>query len=214
MSQHPATDVAVDVVIFDFGGVLIQWDRRHLYRKIFDDTEKMEWFLSEVCSEEWNRELDRGLPYARAIAERQDRFPEYADEIYAYWSRWEEMTPGPIEGTSEVVDDLRATGLRLCGLTNFSADTFPRAQAKFPILTTFDEVVVSGIERIIKPQREIYELASLRFGARPERCLFIDDREDNVEGARRVGMEAIHFVDAERLRRDLETRGLLGRESG
>ncbi len=206
MSQD---QTAIDVVIFDFGGVLIVWDRRHLFRKLFDDTEQMEWFLSEVCSEEWNRELDRGLPYEKAIAERQEKFPDFADHIYAYWSRWEEMAPGPIEGTAEIVEELRTSGMRLGGLTNFSADTFPRAQAKFPILTTFDDVVVSGIEKIIKPQAEIYELASLRFGVPPERCLFIDDREDNVEGARRVGMDAVRFIDAAKLRGELEERGLL-----
>lgn len=204
MSSSP-----VDVVIFDFGGVVIQWDPRHLYRQIFDDEATMEWFLTEVCSPEWNRELDRGLPYASAIAERQAKHPDYAEEIEAYWSRWEEMTPDLVEGTVDIIEELRAAGLRLCGLTNFSTDTFPRAQAKFPILTTFDNIVVSGAEKLIKPQPEIFELASLRFGSPPERCLLIDDRPDNVEGARVVGMRAIHFSDATGLRRDLVDLGLL-----
>jgi len=210
-SSNRTTDESpTEVVIFDFGGVIIQWDRRHLFRKIFDDEARMEWFLTEVCSEEWNQELDRGLPYAAAIAERVDTHPDFADEIRAYWQRWEEMVPDLVEGTSEIVEELRETGVRLCGLTNFSTDTFPLAQAKFPILNTFESIVVSGAEKVIKPDPAIYELAAMRFGIDPAAALFIDDRQDNVEGARSVGMKALHFRGAAELRADLVAHGLLG----
>jgi len=196
-------------VVFDFGGVIIEWDRRHLFRKIFADEKRMERFLSEVCSEDWNLELDRGLPYARAIAERIDSHPEFADEIKAYWQRWEEMVPNLVDGTSEIVEELRTTGIRLCGLTNFSTDTFPLAQAKFPILTTFEDIVVSGAEKMVKPEPAIFELAAMRFGVDPAAVLFVDDRSDNIEGAKSVGMNAIQFHGAAQLRTDLVGLGLL-----
>lgn len=201
--------VGIDTVIFDLGGVLIDWNPRHLYRKLFGaDHEAMEWFLAQVCSPEWNLRQDAGRPWREAIAEAQARHPGHAALIRAYRERWEEMLGGPIDGTVALLDELRGEPVRLLALTNWSAETFPVGRRKFPFLDWFEGVVVSGEEKLIKPDRAIYELLLRRYGVVPERAVFIDDSEANVAGARAAGLHAIRFRDPAALRRELAAFGL------
>lgn len=201
--------VGIDTVIFDLGGVLIDWNPRHLYRKLFGaDHEAMEWFLAQVCSPEWNLRQDAGRPWREAIAEAQARHSGHAALIRAYRERWEEMLGGPIDGTVALLDELRGEPVRLLALTNWSAETFPVGRRKFPFLDWFEGVVVSGEEKLIKPDRAIYELLLRRYGVVPERAVFIDDSEANVAGARAAGLHAIRFRDPAALRRELAAFGL------
>ena len=200
----------IDTIIFDLGGVLIDWNPRHLYRKIFGaDREAMEWFLAHVCSPEWNLRQDGGRLWHEAIAEAQARHPEHAPLVSAYRERWEETLGGPIDGTVALLDELRSASVRLLALTNWSAETFPIGRRRFPFLDWFDGIVVSGEEKLVKPDRAIYELLLRRYEVVPERAIFIDDSEANVAGARQAGLHAIRFRDPATLRHELKAFGLL-----
>jgi len=199
----------IDTVIFDLGNVLIQWDPRHLYRKIFvGDEACMEAFLAEVCTAEWNDQQDRGRPWKQGIAEAIERHPAQEAAIRAYFDRWPEMVPGAIDDAVAILKELRQQPLRLLALTNWSAETFPIAQARFDFLAWFDGIVVSGHERLAKPQAEIFELVIARFNLNPASAVFIDDSLRNVEAAMRQGMQAIHFAGADDLRARLRALGM------
>jgi 2-haloacid dehalogenase len=203
-------DAGINTIIFDLGGVLIDWNPRHLYRTIFgDDHAAMEWFLANVCTQEWNLQQDAGRPWHEAVAEAQARHPNHVVHIRAYWERWEETLGGAIEGTVALLDELRSKPVRLLALTNWSAETFPIGRQRFPFLDWFEGIVVSGAEKQIKPDRAIYELLLQRYRVDPERAVFIDDSAANVEGARRVGLHAIHFRDPPALRQELAALGFL-----
>jgi 2-haloacid dehalogenase len=204
----------VDTVVFDVGNVLIRWDPRFLYRKLIPDPAGMERFLAEVCTEAWNLEQDRGRPWEEAVAELLPRFPGQEDLIRAYTDRWEEMVPGEVPGTVAVLEELRAAGVPLHAVTNFSTEKFALSQARFPFLRGFRDVVVSGEERLIKPDPAIYRRLLDRNGLDAARCLFIDDSEKNVRGAEAVGMRAHHFRDAPTLRAALVELGLLHGNGG
>jgi len=207
-------DAGINTIIFDLGGVLIDWNPRHLYRTIFgDDHAAMEWFLAHVCSPQWNLRQDAGRPWSEAIAEAEARHPEHAVHIRAYWERWEETMGGAIDDTVALLDELRSEPVRLLALTNWSAETFPIGRRRFPFLDWFEAIVVSGEEKLIKPDRAIYELLLQRYDVVPERAIFIDDSEANVIGAKKVGLHAIHFCGAFGLRRELVAAGLLLRRS-
>lgn len=198
------------IVIFDIGQVLIEWDPRHLYRDLFDGYEDlMEDFLDNVCSPAWNLEQDRGRPWADAVAQLTAEHPDCAELIRSYDELWEQMVPGPIPGTPEILAELKAREVPVYAITNFSADKFALSQKRFDFLNGFDGIVVSGIERVVKPDPKIYRILLDRYGLDAADCLFIDDNPDNVESARAVGMTAHHFAGAEALRRDLEGFGLL-----
>ncbi|MEJ1160797.1 HAD family hydrolase [Prosthecomicrobium sp. N25] len=192
----------VDTVVFDLGGVLLNWNPRYLYRSIFADEAKMEWFLSEVTHHDWNVAQDAGRTWDEAVAEAIARHPDWEREIRAYRERWHEMIPDAIEGTVAILERLHAGGVPLYAITNFAADTFMEARDRFPFLQRFRDVVVSAAERVLKPDPRIYRILAERNALDLARCVFIDDVEKNVAGARAVGMEAIHFVGPE----DLETR--------
>jgi len=203
-------DAGINTIIFDLGGVLIDWNPRHLYRTIFgDDHAAMEWFLANVCTQEWNLQQDAGRPWQEAVAEAQARHPNHAVHIRAYWERWEETLGGAIEGTVALLDELRSKPVRLLALTNWSAETFPIGRQRFPFLDWFEGIVVSGAEKQVKPARAIYELLLQRYRVDPERAVFIDDSAANVEGARRAGLHAIHFRDPPALRQELAALGFL-----
>lgn len=188
-------------LIFDLGGVLIDWNPRYLFDTLIADPARREHFLTVVCPPAWNLEIDRGLPFEQAVRERTEQHPDWAPYIHAYWRRWDEMLGGLIPGMEGLVGELRGAGAALYAITNWSAETFPLARERFPLLGVFDgAVVVSGEVGLVKPEPRIYELALERFGLRPEQCLFIDDNEPNVAGARRVGIAATRFVDAATLR--------------
>jgi 2-haloacid dehalogenase len=201
--------VPVKAVVFDLGGVLIDWDPRYLYRKLLDDEAAVEEFLATVCTPEWNAEQDRGRPFAEGVAELVERHPVHAAAITAYHERWPEMLGGAVGGTVEVLAELRAAGVPVYALTNWSAETFGIARERFEFLEWFDGVLVSGEERMIKPDPAIFRLLLDRFGLDSGATFYIDDSPANVAAADRLGFDAVRFTSPAQLRRDLEARGLL-----
>mgnify|MGYP006275754551 FL=1 len=193
-------------IVFDVGNVLLRWDPRHLFRKVFDDEARMEWFLANVFTSAHNLECDRGRGFAETVAELSARHPGWEHAIRAFDERWSEMVPGEIEGTVELLREVRAKGIPDYAITNFSREKFPVARARFPFLDGFRLAIVSGDEGLVKPDAAIYELFLRRAGLAAAECVFIDDSLANVEGARAVGMHAIHFSDPVALR--LALRGL------
>jgi 2-haloacid dehalogenase len=199
----------VEAVVFDLGGVLIDWDPRHLYRKIFVSEEEVDDFLSTVATPEWHSEQDRGRPMEEATALLLSQHPEYGPEIEAFYGRWDEMFAGPIEDSVRVLQELREKGYPLYAITNWSAEIFPRARKRWDFLSWFDDIVVSGEERAIKPEREIYDVLVERTGLDPTTTVFIDDREPNIRAAEDLGFIAVKFDDAAKLRKDLVRLGVL-----
>ena len=197
-------------VVFDLGGVLIDWDPRHLYRKLFPGDEPgMERFLAEVCTHDWNAEQDRGRTWAEATAALKAEHPAHASMIDAFHLRWPEMMAGPIEGTVAILSGLRGAGVPLYALTNWSHETFPFALQRFPFLHWFRGTVVSGHEELIKPDPRIYELLMGRHGLHAEQCIYIDDNKANAAAATALGMHGIHFTTPDALRAELRSFGLV-----
>jgi 2-haloacid dehalogenase len=198
------------IVVFDFGGVLVDWDPRYLYRKIFADSAEMEKFLTEVCTPTWNLEQDRGRPWAEAVDLLVAEHPHYAAEIRAFSERWEETLNGAIEGTVAILQDLKATDVPLYAITNFSAEKLALARQSFPFLhEPFKGVVVSGDEKLIKPDAAIFHVLFDRYGVAPTDAVFIDDNAHNIATARALGMHGIHFSTPEALRAELQALSLL-----
>jgi 2-haloacid dehalogenase len=198
------------VAVFDVGRVLIEWDPRHLYRRVFaGDEARVDWFLAEVCPPAWNAAQDAGRSWAEAIAEATARHPRMAKEIGLYRSRWQEMVPGEIADSVALLRALAARNVPLFAITNFAADTFAEVTARFAFFAMFRGIVVSAQERVTKPAPEIFLRFARRYGLAPEACLFIDDMPANVAGASAVGMHAHHFVSPAALRADLQRHGLL-----
>jgi 2-haloacid dehalogenase len=195
-------------VVFDVGNVLLRWDPRFLYRRIFDDEERMEWFLAHVCTSAWNVEQDRGRDWDEAVALLVERHPEHEMPIRAFHDRWHETVSGPIEENVAVLERLREAGVPTYCITNFSGAKFREAQQRFPFLARFDGAIVSGDERLLKPDPAIYRLLLTRYGLEAQECLFIDDSAANVEGARSVGMQALHYVEPMDLASELARRGI------
>jgi 2-haloacid dehalogenase len=197
------------VIIYDLGGVLIDWDPRHLYRKLIDDETMMEWFLAEVCHSAWNAEQDRGRTFAAAIEEAAARHPDHRLLIEAYFERWGEMMAGEIEGSVAILAELQDAGHELHALTNWSRETFPIARERFPFLRWFESILVSGEEGLIKPDPRIFALLLERIGRTPAECVYIDDSAKNVTAAAALGFDAIAFHSAVQLRDALSCRALL-----
>lgn len=202
--------VRIETVIFDLGGVLIDWEPRRLFRKIFDDEAEMESFLTNICTHDWNLQQDRGRPLAEATRLLTEQFPDYADKIAAFYGRWEEMLGGAIEGTVAILHELVShSDLRILALTNWSAETFPIAQRDFDFLNLFEGIVVSGHELIIKPEPEIYQLICDRYQVDPNSAVFIDDSETNIAGAIAYGIKGILFDSPAQLRSELKSLGVM-----
>ena len=201
--------VSLDTAVFDLGGVLADWDPRYLYRRLFDDEAAMQAFLTDVCTPDWNHTMDAGRPRAEAVAEAVARHPEHADLVRAWVERWDEMLGPEIEGTAQVLTELRAAGVRLLALTNWSAETFPVARERFPSFALFEAIVVSGEHGIAKPDPALYRILLDRHEVDPATAVYVDDRPVNVEVAERLGMTGVVFEDAGRLRDDLVRLGLL-----
>jgi 2-haloacid dehalogenase len=198
-------------VVFDLGGVLIDWDPRYLYRSLFGGNEEaMETFLAEVTTPEWNQQQDAGRPWTEAIESLSREHPERRELISAYWHRWPETLGEAIEPTVEILGELRRAGVRLFALSNWSAETFPIARPRYPFLEWFEGIVISGDVRLVKPDARIFRHLLERYGLEPRSSVFIDDSEANVQAARELGMTGIRFADAQTLRRDLAALGLLG----
>lgn len=197
-------------VIFDVGGVLIQWDPRHLYRRLFNgDDAAMERFLTHVCSMTWNLMQDAGRPFADGVAQLSARFPEHASLIEAFDSHWQEMVPDVIDETVEIARALHDRGVPLFALTNFSTEKFPLVRRRFDVFDLFEGIVVSGEIGVVKPDRAIYLHFAERFGLAAADCLFIDDSPFNVLGAEAVGMAAIRYTSPAQLREELASRSLI-----
>ena len=201
----------IDTVVFDIGNVLLDWDPRHLYRKLFDDRERMEWFLANICTPAWNIEQDRGRSFAEAIDLLVEHHPQWEREIRAFDERWEETVAGEIAGSIALLHRLKGK-VPLYAITNFSREKYAVALERFAFLKHFDGVVVSAHERLLKPDAAIYRLFLDRYGRRAEHCLFIDDSRKNVDGALAVGMQAVHFRGAAGLAADLARFGLIAEE--
>jgi 2-haloacid dehalogenase len=194
-------------VIFDFGGVLIDWNPRHLYRELIGNDEVMEDFLGRICTQDWNREQDGGRGTAEATALLVRQHPEHKDWIEAYYGQFDRMMKSEIAGSVAILRELKANGVPLFCLSNASADTFPLAERRFDFLALFDDILVSGREGLLKPDPAIFRLAERRFGVVPEETIFIDDHPPNVESAAELGYHAVHFTAPESLRRELSVRG-------
>jgi 2-haloacid dehalogenase len=195
-------------VVFDLGGVLIDWSPRRLYRELIDDPVELEQFLTEVASPQWHDRQDRGRPMAEAIAELAARHPDQAGLIEAFDARWPEMFGGALPATVDVVRELQAAGIRLLALTNYPAEKFAAARADFVVLAAFEGIVVSGEEGIAKPDREIFDRLIERYGVDPARTVYVDDRAEHVETARQLGMAGVVYTGAAELRDDLAQLGL------
>src|SRR5215475_9788026 len=199
-----------DIVVFDLGGVLIEWDPRHLYRKLFaGDEAAMEHFLANVCTHEWNRGQDAGRSFAEGARLLKAAYPDQEELIDCYGARFDEMMPGPIAGSVEILAELRARGTLLYVLSNFSAETFPPTFKRFDFLRWFQGMVISGEVGVIKPDPRIYALLIERFAIDPRRAVYIDDVAANVAAARPFSIHAIHFTSPAALRTELAQLGLL-----
>jgi 2-haloacid dehalogenase len=198
----------IDAVIFDLGNVLIRWDPRNHYRDRFESAGDMERFLADIAPGAWNHEMDLGKPFAQAIAERTALHPEYGELLGEWKSQWERMLGGAIEESVALLGDLRDAGYRVAALTNWSAETFPVARQRFRFLDWFEDIVISGVERIAKPDPAMFALALARTGFVADRTVFIDDNLPNIDGARAAGLATIHFVSAQQCREGLRGLGV------
>jgi 2-haloacid dehalogenase len=204
------TEAGRSVVVFDVGGVLIDWDPRHLYRKLFaGDEPAMEHFLANVCTHEWNRGQDAGRSFAEGTRLLKLQHPDKAELIEAYSARFDEMMAGPIVGAVEILAELRDRDTPLYVLSNFSAETFPPALERFDFLRWFRGMVISGEVGVIKPDPRIYEIMLARFAIDPHRTVYIDDVAANAEAARPFGIHGIHFTTPGALREELVRLALL-----
>jgi 2-haloacid dehalogenase len=206
--SETAPRAAVDAIVFDFGGVLIDWNPRHLYRGITHDPQEIEGFLREVGFDAWNMELDGGLPFAEGIAQMSARFPHRREWIEAFDRRWEECLKGAIDGTVDILRALKEAGYPLYGLSNWSAETFARIRDDYPFLRWLDDIVLSGEERVTKPDPAIFQILLRRAGRRAEQCLFIDDSTTNVAAADALGFHTVRFQSPEQLRAELARLGI------
>ena len=196
-------------IVFDLGAVLIDWDPRHMYRKLIGDEDVMEEFLGEIATLRWNAYHDAGRLWADGVAMLSAVYPEYSDWIAAYKDRWEEMLNGPIDGTLEILAELRDKGWEIHALTNWSSETFPVARARYEFLDWFEHIVVSGEERMKKPDPRIYEILLERIGRTAGECVFIDDSAANIAAAADLGFGVIQFQDPDQLRKELSAFGVL-----
>jgi 2-haloacid dehalogenase len=179
-------------IIFDFGGVLIDWNPRHLYRTLFEDGADMEYFLTHVCNNSWNLEQDRGRSFKDGIALLQQEFPQYESMIQAYHDKWETMLKGEIKENINLMLRLKKK-YKIYGLTNFSAETYPILIERLPVFNKFDGIVVSGYEKMVKPEKDIYKLLISRYSVEPAQSIFIDDLLENIITARELGFFTIHY---------------------
>ncbi len=198
----------IEAALFDLGNVLIRWDPRLHYVDRFDNAEQMEWFLTHIAPSSWNHEMDMGKPFDQAIEERQALFPQHATLIAEWKSGWERMLGGAIEDSVDLLDRLRTRGYRVAALTNWSAETFPVALARYPFLGWFEDIIISGVDGVAKPESAAFQLALTRTGWEPARTVFIDDSLPNVAAAASLGMHSVHFASPAQCREELRALGV------
>jgi len=200
----------IQAIIFDFGGVLVGWDPRNLYRRYFpEQPQAMEDFLSEVNFMEWNAQQDKGRSFEEGVAMLSQQFPHHAELIRAYHENWLESITGRIEGTVEILRELKKKGYAVYALSNWSAETFPIVRHEFNFMDLFDGVILSGEVKLIKPDPAIYELCLQMVGKSARECLFIDDSYANIIAANKLGFDTVHFISPEQLKGELHVRQLL-----
>ena len=192
-------------IIFDFGGVLLDWNPRYLYKSYFNNDEEMEHFLADICNGEWNIRQDAGRPFAEAVKELQAKFPEYAEAIQMYDDDWEKMLKCELPESIDLLKELKFMGYGIYGLTNWSAEKIGYAFANYSFFSLFDGIVVSGVEKVVKPDRKIYEILLERYSLKPGECVFTDDNQDNVDMAKVLGINAICFDNIGNVKEHLET---------
>lgn len=200
----------IEAVVFDIGKVLIEWDLRLLLRKLYADEHDAEWVHAHVITEDWHAQHDAGRDLADMVAQRIAEFPDHAPAIRAYATRFGETLPGLVPGTPALLERLAVQGVPLFAITNFAAPFWAKYRAGQPLFDHFRDVVVSGVERIAKPDPAIYRLAERRFGYPAQAMLFIDDNRANIDAASALGWQVHHFTGAAALEADLCARGLLG----
>lgn len=199
----------IRAIVFDFGGVLMDWNPRYLYRQLFDDETAMENFFDEIGFAEWNLEQDKGRAFAVAVASHSEKFPHHAEMIRAYDERWLESVGGEIAETVEILRALKDAGYPLFGLSNWSAEKFALVRAEYEFFDLFDAIVLSGEEKIAKPDARIFEILMEQIDYRAEECLFIDDSATNIAAARALSFQTIHFESPEQLAAELRALGVL-----
>ena len=199
----------ITTVVFDVGKVLFEWDLRHLFSKLIDDPQQLEWFVTYVITPEWHFQHDAGRPLAEMVSERIAEYPDQAHLIEAYAARFNETIPGPVPGSLEIVRELAENEVPLFAITNFGAEFWDMFRPTQPVFDHFQDIIVSGVEKLIKPDPAIYALALRRFDLQPGEAIFIDDNEANVVSARANGFAAHHFSDAATLRAELASLGLV-----
>ena len=198
-----------NAVVFDLGGVLIDWNPRYVYSKVFDTESATEWFLENICTPDWNLSIDAGKPFAIAVSELCTIHPEWTEQISAFHLRWEEMLGGEIVESVRILKEIQSKGYPVYGLTNWSAETFPIARNRYEFLETLDGIVVSGEEKLIKPDPAIFRILIDRFNLKAGNCIFIDDNPHNTAAAAELGFCTIGFSDPAQLRKDLCIAGIL-----
>jgi 2-haloacid dehalogenase len=198
----------IENIIFDFGGVLVDWNPRYLYKDLFQDDNEMEYFLKNICSEEWNSEQDRGRSLSEGTVLLQNKFPEYYSMIQIFYDKWETMLKSDIPGTVLLLYKLKAK-YKVYGLTNWSAETIPVIYKRFSFFKEFDGIVVSGQEKMIKPDKQIYYLLLDRYNLKAENTIFIDDNINNVRIAEQIGLHGIHYENSSQLETRLSSLNLI-----
>lgn len=199
----------MEAVVFDVGRVIVQWDLRHLFGKLIDDPQELDWFCENVVTEEWHFEHDAGRPLAEMVSERKAQFPDHAHLIDAYANQFLDTIPGPVPGTADLIRRLAARDVPLFAITNFGAEFWQQFRPTEPVLDHFRDIVVSGEERLLKPDAAIFYLAEQRFGTDAGAMLFIDDNSANIASANALGWQTHHFAYAALLEDDLAGRGLI-----
>jgi len=200
----------IKAIIFDFGGVLLKWDPRHLYQRYFpNDPESMERFFKEVDFTGWNAHQDRGRPFKEGVAVLSAQFPHYSHLIQAYREYWTDSITGMFDGTVEIMNQLKQKGYPIYGLSNWSTETFPLAREKYAFFNLLDEIVLSGAVGHNKPEPEIYHIMLEKIGKPAQKCLFIDDSLPNIQQAQKMGFQTIHFTSPEQLSDELKSMKLL-----
>jgi 2-haloacid dehalogenase len=198
----------INTIIFDFGGVLIDWNPRYMYRDEFEQISEMEYFLKEVCTDDWNLQQDKGRSLAEATRILQDEFPKHTVKIRLYYDQWEKMIKGDIPQNVTVLRKLKEK-YKLYGLTNWSAETFPIVFNRYSFFTLFDGIVISGEEKLIKPDKKIFERMLERYHLEAENALFIDDNMNNIQAAKDMGFATIHIQEKTDLESELHAMGLI-----
>lgn len=191
-------------IVFDYGAVLVDWNPHHYYDAYFGSAEKAEWFLQNICTYTWNVQHDAGKPVAEGMAELSAIHPEWEKEIHMYYGCFRQMISGTIDGMEDLVRQYKEKGYGVYGLTNWSSETFNQIRNEFPIFSLMDGMVVSGEERVVKPDPRIFHILLSRYGLKAEECVFIDDNINNVKGAKAVGLHALQFFNPEQLRTELD----------